>query len=45
MTEPPEEREFGPPISRNKRLIIGFGMIAAFIGIIALAFFSTAPSG
>ncbi|HUT51308.1 MAG TPA: hypothetical protein VM325_18410 [Alphaproteobacteria bacterium] len=45
MTEPPEEREFGPPLSRNKRLIIGLGMIAAFVGIIALAFFSSAPSG
>jgi len=45
MTEPPEEREFGPPISRNKRLVLGIGMIVAFVGIIALAFFSSAASG
>ena len=45
MTEPPEEHDFGPPISRNKRLILGLGMIIAFVGIIALAFLSSPPSG
>jgi hypothetical protein len=45
MTEPPEEREFGPPISRGKRLMLGVGMIVVLVGIVLLAVFSGTPSG
>jgi len=45
MNQPPEEREFGPPISRNKRLFLGIAMIVGLIGIVLLAIFYGTPSG
>jgi len=45
MTEPPEEREFGPSISRRRRLVLGIGMIAALVGLVILAVLSSAPPG
>jgi hypothetical protein len=43
MTEPQDDREFGPPISRNKRIVIGISMIAALVFIVAIVFFSSGP--
>jgi hypothetical protein len=45
MDQPPEEREFGPQISRNRRLILGAGMIVVLIGLVLLAVFAGTPSG
>lgn len=45
MSEAPEEREFGPPVSRNRRLLLGASMIVALIGLVLLAIFAGTPSG
>lgn len=45
MTEPPKEREFGPPISRNRRLALGVGMIVVLVGLVLLVVVAGTPSG
>jgi len=45
MDRPPEQQDFGPPISRNKRLILGGAMIVGLVAIVLLAVFYGTPSG
>jgi hypothetical protein len=45
MDKRPEDREFGPPISRNKRLALGIAMLVALIGIVLLVILEAPPSG
>jgi hypothetical protein len=45
MDQPPEERDFGPQISRKKGLFLGVGMIVLLVGIVLLAVFAGTPSG